>query len=1230
MQSARTSTLVALLLASLLAPAAPAAHGVDPAVTLAPDHLALGDVADGATLEFDVSVASDQPFGGVFVVLPDRLVLDLVQTPPAGYVVSVGTLDDGRSYADFVGSGAVATALEGTFTLQATAQGFPQVDALHAVDVTVRDPLDSGEPHTTSVFFYVDASPPDVETFTHAPDHADGVWTNDPEVALAWTVTEVCPAGFRTAHPEPRCPIEATVTLVGPETVEVELPGASGSTTVELTEGGAYVLDLAARDEVGLPGAREGGRVNLDLDDPMVDPVADVVEEATSPAGADVIYATPDATDATSGAGPVTCVPASGTTFPLGDTEVACTATDLAGNEGETTFRVTVEDTTPPEIDAVADILDVEAEGPDGAPVTFDAPTWTDAVDGSGLAACDATSGDVFPLGETLVTCGVADAEGNAAENAIFTVSVVDTTPPEIAATDDLRVPATSLDGAVVTYDAPATFDLVDGAGVADCAPASGAEFDYGTTTVTCTAVDLAGNEATSEFDVLVLDADLPTLVVPEDFTVEATGPDGAAVDFEVSATDALDVDVDVTCTAASGDTFPLGATLVECTATDDEGNEAVGAFTVTVEDTVGPAIDPAGDVLDVEAEGPDGASVTFDAPAWTDAVDGAGVATCDAASGDTFPLGTTRVTCTAEDAAGNLADDVTFTVTVVDTTPPLLDDPSDISAEASSGDGASVDFTVPAWTDAVDGAGLADCDAESGDTFPLGTTTIACSAEDAAGNLASVEFDVLVEDTTPPAFTTVPTGEVTVEATRPDGAVLAYDVASEDLVDGAVAPDCTPAEGSVVGFLPDLTRVDCTATDAAGNAATASFFVYAVDRTGPALPAGFAAKAFGKVGTAPAVTAVVTDAVGVTSQEFLLETPSGFAPPVAFTGTTFTPTLTGLPDGDYAVLVLAEDAAGNALSATVATFTLDRTLGSGSGSAPGGSKTYADVDLEGPTKGVVGEKLTFKATGTPRGLEFEWDFGDGADATGATVTHAFAKAGRYEVEVTGDKKGVEEDVAKITVRIVEAPATSADAPEPDIDGPSTADVGDAARFEVADAPEGADVAWDLGDGTTAAGAEVAHAYDAPGTYAVVASVDGEELRHTIVVRAPEPDVEAVDATTLEITIAFPGEVDVEDPFVGSLVRLEGPDGAEVDLVRDSGRVRFDADEAGTYTLTVEASGSVVEEIVEEAIDSASEEDADQAGRLGAAAGRDSRVPAPAAFLALAALALVAALRRRA
>lgn len=74
-----------------------------------------------------------------------------------------------------------------------------------------------------------------------------------------------------------------------------------------------------------------------------------------------------------------------------------------------------------------------------------------------------------------------------------------------------------------------------------------------------------------------------PVVTVPASFTVDATSAVGAVVSFSATATDAVDGNVTATCAPASGSVFPIGSTLVTCTASDAAGNAGSASFTITV-----------------------------------------------------------------------------------------------------------------------------------------------------------------------------------------------------------------------------------------------------------------------------------------------------------------------------------------------------------------------------------------------------------------------------------------------------------------------------------------------------------------------------------------------------------------------------------------------------------------------------------------------------------------------
>lgn len=297
-----------------------------------------------------------------------------------------------------------------------------------------------------------------------------------------------------------------------------------------------------------------------------------------------------------------------------------------------------------------------EATSASGANVTFfvggfsfvdppPAPTVT----------CDHNSGDLFPLGETIVHCTATDSFGSSSGS--FPVFVFDTGGPVVTVPADI---VTS--NPVVTFTATAT-DVVDGPVTVNCSPASGSTFDLGTTEVVCIAYDSQANQGIGTFNVTVSNG--PVLTLPSDITAEATSAAGAAVSYTVTATD----NATINCTPASGSTFPLGTTTVNCTATAVTGT-ATGSFNVTVVDTTPPALSLPGNIT-AEATGPSGAVVTFTVSA-TDLVDGSRPVLCDHASGATYPLGTTTVQCSSTDTHNNTANG-SFTILVQDTTPPTI-----------------------------------------------------------------------------------------------------------------------------------------------------------------------------------------------------------------------------------------------------------------------------------------------------------------------------------------------------------------------------------------------------------------------------------------------------------------------------------------------------------------------------------------------------------------------------
>jgi len=205
------------------------------------------------------------------------------------------------------------------------------------------------------------------------------------------------------------------------------------------------------------------------------------------------------------------------TTLAAGDSVTFEPQTFTVTNNGDTKVIITVNgnpilipaggsvniDTKPPTIIAPSDIT-IEATG-QFTTVSLGTATATDNEDPSPAITNNAPAS--FPVGITTVTWTATDASGNSASDT-QQITITDTTPPTIDQHADITVLTNNPAGVAVSYDAPATHDLVDGDGTATCTPLSGAVFTPGHTTVTCSATDSRGNSAIDSFFDVFVDLD--------------------------------------------------------------------------------------------------------------------------------------------------------------------------------------------------------------------------------------------------------------------------------------------------------------------------------------------------------------------------------------------------------------------------------------------------------------------------------------------------------------------------------------------------------------------------------------------------------------------------------------------------------------------------------------------------------------------------------------------------
>jgi hypothetical protein len=156
----------------------------------------------------------------------------------------------------------------------------------------------------------------------------------------------------------------------------------------------------------------------------------------------------------------------------------------------------------------------------------------------------------------------------------------------------------------------------------------------------------------------------LPQLFLPGNISREGDTIGGSVISYQASATDAEDGPLAVDCVPRSGSLFSVGSTIVNCLAMDSQGAKTTELFSIIVNDTTAPAIDPHGDV-NIQATSDSGTIVTYTNPVTYDIVDGQGTAICLRQSGNLFNIGDTSVTCTATDSHGNSAS-TSFVVHVI------------------------------------------------------------------------------------------------------------------------------------------------------------------------------------------------------------------------------------------------------------------------------------------------------------------------------------------------------------------------------------------------------------------------------------------------------------------------------------------------------------------------------------------------------------------------------------
>lgn len=365
--------------------------------------------------------------------------------------------------------------------------------------------------------------------------------------------------------------------------------------------------------------------------------------------------------------------------------------------------------------------------------------------------------GTALPAGSNTVTLIATDDSGNTG-TCVFNIEVEDQTPPVISscAPNQSVYVDSNCEGTLGDYTSLVTptdnCTHISNMVFAQ-SPAPGTTIS-GSTLVTITVSDEAGNSTNCQFTALLNDTTPPQVTCPADFSLninsscEYTIPD---ITGNVTGTDNCSsfANMNVTQSPAPSSTGE-GITNVTIILSDENGNVSTCQTIITPIDTITPTItcpSPApidnGSLCDY--------TITYFG-SQASILDNCTGFTIDQspAVGATISTGTTLVTLTVTDAGGNSAS-CSFDLTVTENVAPTIVCPSD----TASCDPV-VTYSLPTYSDNCLDANLVQTDVSglsSGSTFPVGITTLEYTAIDSSGNMASCTFNVEILPFADPAI---------------------------------------------------------------------------------------------------------------------------------------------------------------------------------------------------------------------------------------------------------------------------------------------------------------------------------------------------------------------------------------------------------------------------------------------------------------------------------------------
>ncbi|WP_099221948.1 LapB repeat-containing protein [Listeria costaricensis] len=482
-----------------------------------------------------------------------------------------------------------------------------------------------------------------------------------------------------------------------------------------------------------------------------------------------------------------------------------------------TTNKTTITYEAYSEKSAAEFLTDIAATTDDGSPVTSD---FDQVV-------------DMQAVGSYTVTLNAQDEAGNLAMPVEITVVVKDTVPPTVTMDSAItynqnanRTESEFLTDIHAEASEPARFTTTFDSAVNFSVP--------GVYTVQVVAEDISGNQSPAQnVTVTILDTVGPVITADPAIIYEKGTTKNEAdflTDIHATTDDGSPITSDF---GTAADLTKPGTYEVTLNAKDTEGNEADPVIVeVTVKDTIAPVIS-ADDAITYE-KGTEKTEAEFlaDISAKTD--DGSAITT-NFDPNVLRQVGEYTVTLNAIDESGNYAEPKTVTITVEDTTAPVISvDKTTITYERGTTK-EPLAFLVDIGARTDDGSLVVSDFAKQVDMNTAGSYTVTLEAVDLHGNKAvPVQITVVVEDTEKPVITADSTITYNMGTARTEAEFL-QDIHAATNDGSPITTDYDPAILKTEGTY----TVTLQAMDASGNQAEPfKVTVSVVDRDAPIINA--------------------------------------------------------------------------------------------------------------------------------------------------------------------------------------------------------------------------------------------------------------------------------------------------------------------------------------------------------------------------------------------------------